>query len=166
MKIHKNKSSAQRQIMDKKVRTWKKVRKMKVPPSGWLKAIRKSLGMSTTQLAKAIGVQHSSILRLEKREAQGKASIESLRKAARAMNCTLVYSIVPQIGFENLEDIINERAIALAHDLMKNAEHTMRLEAQGLSKRDIKVQTFQLANELKSKRDSRLWKKIKLRTNR
>ena len=166
MRTHKNKSSTKRQIMDKKVRMWRKVQKMKAPPSGWLKAVRGALGMSTTQLAKRLGVQHSSVLRLEKREAQGKVSIESLRKAARAMNCTLLYSIVPNREFKSLEDIVNERAMALARDLMKSAEHTMRLEAQGLSKREIKEQTSQLANELKSKGDSRLWKKIKSRTNR
>ncbi len=152
--------------MDKKIHVWKKVRKMKVPPSGWLKAVRGALGMSTTQLAKILGVQHSSVLRLEKREAQGKASIESLRKAARAMNCTLLYSIVPSREFESLEDIVNKRAMALARELMKNAEHTMRLEAQGLSKREVQIQTSQLANELKSKRDLRIWKNMKSRTNK
>lgn len=153
------KSKIQRLIIEKKISPWKKLRMERRPPSGWLKAVRGALGINTRQLAKRCGVQHSSILRIEKSETQGKVSIDSLKKIASAMDCQLVYAIVPKTGHNSLEDIIDHRAELLAHKLIKKADHTMQLEAQGNSPKEIKTQVKKLANELKAKMDSRIWEK-------
>lgn len=126
---------------------------------GWLKAIRGALGINTRQLAKRCGIQHSSILRIEKNETQDKVSIKSLKKLASAMNCQLVYAIVPKTEYNSLEEIINHQTELLAHKLIKQVDHTMRLEAQGTSTKEIRSQTRKLANELKDKMDSRIWEK-------
>ncbi|MDE0119046.1 MAG: mobile mystery protein A [Bdellovibrionales bacterium] len=159
MKINKKKLKNQRLIIERKINPWKKLRAERRPPSGWLKAVRGALGINTRQLAKKCGVQHSSILKIEKSEVQGKASIESLKKIASAMNCQLVYAIVPKIGYNSLEKIIDHQAEILAHKLIKKADHTMQLEAQGTSSREIKNQIKKLAKELKDKMDSRIWEK-------
>ena len=159
MKTNKQKLKNQRLIMEKKISPWKKLRAEKSPPSGWLKAVRGALGISTRQLAKKCGVQHSSILRLEKNEIQEKVSIKSLKKIASAMNCQLLYAIVPKTGYNSLETIIDHQAKLLAHKLIKKATHTMQLEAQGISSKEIKNQTKKLTNELKEKMDSRIWEK-------
>ena len=143
--------------METKIRPWQKLKVDKRPPNGWLKAIRGALGLNTRQLADRLGVQHSSVLRLEKREVQGKATIESLTKAAQAMNCQLIYAIVPKTGFNNLNEIIDQQANVLASYLVKKAEHNMKLEAQGISTKEMKKQISQLAFELKSKMASHLW---------
>ncbi|MFM8648094.1 MAG: helix-turn-helix domain-containing protein, partial [Methylocystis sp.] len=62
------------------------------PPSGWIKAIRESLGMTAEQLARRMGVVQSRVSTLEKAECSGTPSLKSLRQAAEAMNCTLVYA--------------------------------------------------------------------------
>ena len=157
MKTNRKKLKNQRHIIEKKINPWKKLRTGKRPPSGWLKAIRGALGINTRQLAKRCCVQHSSILKIEKNETQDKASIESLKKLASAMNCQLIYAIVPKTGYNSLEEIINHQAQLLAHKLVKKADHTMRLEAQGTSSKEIQRQTRKLANELKDKMDSRIW---------
>ena len=159
MKTNRKKLKNQRLIIEKKISPWKKLKTDKRPPSGWLKAIRGALGISTRQLAKQCGVQHSSILRIEKNEVQDKVSIESLKKIASAMNCQLVYAIVPKKEYNSLEKIIDHQAELLANKLIKKADHTMHLEAQGISSREIKSQTKKLANELKDKMDSRIWEK-------
>ena len=143
--------------MENKIRPWKKLRGDKRPPNGWLKAIRESLGLNTRQLADRLGIQHSSVLRLEKREVQGKATIESLAKTAKAMNCQFIYAIVPKTGFNNLNEIIDQQANTLANYLVKKAGHNMKLESQGISTKETKKQISQLASQLKSKMNSRLW---------
>ncbi len=160
MKTNRNKLKNQRHIIEKKINPWKKLRTERRPPSGWLKAVRGALGINARQLAKKCGVQHSSILRIEKSEAQDKISIESLKKIASAMHCQLVYAIVPKTGYNSFEKIIDHQAELLAHQLIKKADHTMQLEAQGVSSKEIKTQTRKLTNELKDKMDSRIWEKI------
>ena len=159
MKTSKKKAKTQRLIIEKKLSPWKKLRTEKRPPSGWLKAVRGALGINTRQLAKRCGVQHSSILRMEKNEAQDKVSIESLKKIASAMDCQLVYAIVPKTEYNSLEKIIDHRSNLLANKLIKKVHHTMQLEAQGNSPKEIKAQTKKLANELKTRMDSRIWEK-------
>jgi predicted DNA-binding mobile mystery protein A len=147
----------QRKIMDRKVRPWTPLRSDRVPGSGWIKAVRGALGMSTRQLAARIGVQQSNITRLEEREALGKATIESVATAANAMGCKLIYAIVPDDRYQTLEMIVDERARDLARRLTDRAEHSMRLEKQGIELSDEEQRVSLLASELKTQLDPRIW---------
>ena len=166
MKTHQRRKQNQKYLMESKIRPWKKLREDRRPPIGWLKSIRRALGLNTRQLADRLGVQHSSVLRLEKREVQGKATIESLSKAARAMDCRFIYAIVPKVGFNNLNEIIDQRANALAGYLVKKAGHTMKLESQSTSAKEMKKQISRLAIELKEKMDPILWEQIQNKNKR
>ncbi len=163
MKHDIKKIKSQRRIMDKKLTSWKKLRLDRRPPKGWLRSIRESLGMSITQLAKRVGVSnHSSIVRLEERESQGKASIESLSKAAEAMNCKFIYAIVPKKEFSSLEDIIDQRAKKMAKNIIREVDQTMRLESQGVfTQKEIQKQISKTSVDLKSKIISSFWKDTK-----
>ena len=70
-------------------------RHLAVPVKGWIKAIRDSLGMTAAQLANRMGISQSTLTAMEKAEARGAIQLSSLRRAAEAMNCTLVYALVP-----------------------------------------------------------------------
>jgi predicted DNA-binding mobile mystery protein A len=157
MKISKNTKTKQRQVIEKKILPWIPLRDQEIPPSGWIKAIRGSLGITTHQLADFVGVNFSTILRLEEREAKGKATIETIQKVANGMGCKLVYAIVPQAPFENLEEIIESRAKKLAQEMIGKVSHSMKLEKQGADKADESKQIERLTNELKAKMDSRIW---------
>ncbi len=159
MKTNRKKLKNQRLIIEKKINPWKKLRTQRRPSSGWLKAVRGALGINTRQLGKRCGVQHSSILKIEKSEVQNKASIESLKKLASAMNCQLVYAIVPKTGYNSLEEIINHQTQLLVRKLIEQADHTMRLEAQGTSSKEIQNQIRKLTDVLKDKMDPRIWEK-------
>ncbi len=159
MKTNKKSLISQRTLIEKKLRPWTALRTDNVPRSGWIKAVRGALGMNTRQLADRVGVEQSNITRLEEREPSGKVTLERLAKAADAMNCRLIYAIVPNDRYSDLEAIIDERARELAQQLVRTTEHSMRLEKQGASEEDLAKEVDSLANQLKSRMDSQIWGK-------
>jgi predicted DNA-binding mobile mystery protein A len=60
------------------------------PPRGWI------LGMITAQFAKRLGVAQPRIIELERGEADGNITLKSLQRAAEALGCRLVYTLVPE----------------------------------------------------------------------
>ena len=81
------------------------------PPRGWIKAIREALGMTTKQLAQRLGVVQSRVVAIEKAETSGSITLDSLERAAQALDCRLVYMLVPRRPLQNL---VEQRAKALA----------------------------------------------------
>ena len=151
----------QRALIDRKLSPWLSVREDRTPPSGWLKAIRGALGISTRQLAERAGVAQAAVLQFEKREAEGTVSLESIEKLAKAMRCKLVYAIVPEDSFAGLESVLDEQAIQAARAIVSKVDHSMRLEQQGLSPAQSAEQVKELARQLKEKMDPSLWGKSK-----
>jgi transcriptional regulator with XRE-family HTH domain len=62
----------------------------------WLKRVRQALGARATEMARELGVNVSVIYRLEASEDRQAISLRALEKAAGAMDCRLVYAIVPR----------------------------------------------------------------------
>lgn len=81
------------------------------PPKGWIRAIRDALGLTVRQLARRMGKTHSVVVRLEGSEAANTITLASLRAAAEAMDCTLIYAIVPN---RSLTETARGRATAIA----------------------------------------------------
>jgi predicted DNA-binding mobile mystery protein A len=97
-----------RRHLDQRFRAAGDVRQhLAVPVRGWIRAIRESLGMTATQLAARMGIVQSSVTELEKAEARGAAQLSSLKRAAEAMNCSLVYAFVPN---DTLESFLLQQA--------------------------------------------------------
>lgn len=99
------------------------------PVKGWIRAIRKALGMSGVQFAKRLGVSAPRIAVLEKAEVSGSVTIRSMRQAAEALDCVFVYALVPRT---NLNDSIRRQAQELVRERLKRSSHTMLLEDQQL----------------------------------
>jgi len=99
----------------------------RAPNRGWIRAVREALGMSTAQLGKRMGVRQPSIVGLERSEEKGSIELATLRRAAEALDCTLVYALLPN---RPLETTIRERARAFLRRRREPVEHTMRLEDQ------------------------------------
>jgi predicted DNA-binding mobile mystery protein A len=159
MKTKKSDTLLQRQVLEKKLQTWRKLTHERKPPSGWIKAIRGALGMTAKQLADRMETDQPGVARIEEREARGAVTLETLERAARAMNCKVIYAIVPDDGYVSLEEILNQRAETVAKTLMKKVSHSMRLEAQDVDHEDKQEQLKRLARELKESLDPRLWGK-------
>lgn len=124
------------------------------PPVGWVRAIRDGLGLTAAQLARRLGIRPSSVADLEKNEAEGKVTLATLRRAAEAMDCTLVYAIVPK---KSLQSMVEEAAEAAAKRELAASLHTMELEAQGVRKRDRRDMLDALAAEIGEAGGRRLW---------
>ena len=103
------------------------------PVRGWIKAIRGALGMSTAQLARRLGVSQPSVVALEQSEAKGSIELATLRRAAAALDCTLVYALIPN---QPLEAKVRDRARAFTRRRMEPVEHSMLLEDQGVTPKD------------------------------
>jgi predicted DNA-binding mobile mystery protein A len=67
--------------------------------------------MSSRQLAARLGLSQSAVSQLERSEVGGRIRLDSLRRAAAALDCELVYSLVPRTS---LEETLETRARALA----------------------------------------------------
>src|SRR5271163_949466 len=97
------------------------------PVRGWIKAIREALGMSSAQLAKRLGIKQPSLVDLEHSEAKGTIELATLRRVAEALDCTLVYALVPN---KPLESTIRDRVRSFARRRRAPVEHSMLLEDQ------------------------------------
>lgn len=123
------------------------------PSGGWVRAIRTALGMSARQLAERMGVSQQALSQMESKEADDSVTIKTLRRAAEAMGCRVVYAVVPGEG--SLQDIVDEQALKKAKELVEAVDHTMKLEAQGVGK--VKDKTRQVADEMAENLNSSLW---------
>lgn len=123
------------------------------PSGGWIRAVRISLGMSVRQMAERIGITQQSATRLEKNEVNDAIMLKSLRKAAEALDCRLVYAFVPNEG--SLRDIVRRQALRKARDIVDPVDHSMMLEAQDVGDRQEK--TAQIADELVRNPAISLW---------
>jgi predicted DNA-binding mobile mystery protein A len=127
---------------------------LKRPQKGWIRAIRDALGMTTTQLAKRLGVSHPRILTMEKDEALGNLKLSTLERAADALGCELVYALIPR---QELESVVKLQALKKAKALLQQADYTMQLEDQPSSKADDAYQLEALVQELLKGSQARLW---------
>jgi len=102
-------------------------KRLLVPPKGWIRAIRDALGMSGVQLAKRLKVSPQTIEAMEKSEAAGTIQLNTLKRAAEALDCTLVYALIPKTSLENT---VRNRARQIAKAALARVSHTMKLEDQ------------------------------------
>ena len=98
------------------------------PPGGWLRSIREALGMRLSQAGDRMGITRQSFSELEKREKEGSISMQKLAETAQALDCKLVYAIIPKEG--SLESLVERRVRELAKEIVMRASTTMELEAQ------------------------------------
>lgn len=125
MKIENRKRARER--LDERLAPMKPVERFRAPPKGWVRAIRDALGMSGVQFARRLGVQPPSVAALEVSEESGSIQLKTLRRAAEALDCTLVYALVPN---DSLEGVVQARARRIALRDLGRVAHTMKLEAQ------------------------------------
>ena len=151
---HEDRDTARRQL-DKRLNTLRYSDALTRPPRGWIKAIREALGMTTAQLAQRIGVSQSRAFVIEKAEKEGSITLDSLERAARALDCRVVYALIPK---KPLSDLVEERARIVAKKRLQSTQHSMALEAQSVDESDEEEQLKHLIRRLIEKAGSELWK--------
>lgn len=150
-----NFSDLQLRQLDASLNRWRSADLPPRPPSGWVKAIRESLGMAAAHLAARLGVTTSTVTRLETSEADDTISLGTLRRAAEALDCELRYALIPK---QSLADTLESRAMSLARQQMAAVSHSMALEAQSTSRETVELQTRALAEELLKGSRRALWR--------
>ncbi len=89
--------------------------------------------MTNRQLARRVGRKPQTVLDLQARESAQTIQLNSLREVANAMDCELVYAIVPR---KPLGTMLEERARSVARETLRRTGHSMELERQGLGVRE------------------------------
>lgn len=144
-----------RKQLDKRLDSLRSSDTLARPPRGWVKAIREALGMTTAQLAGRMGISQPRAVEIEKAEKHGAITLDTLERAAQALDCKLVYAFVPR---NPLQELVAERARLIARKRLSVTGHHMALDAQSVSDEDAKEQFEQLLRQIVEKGGSELWK--------
>jgi predicted DNA-binding mobile mystery protein A len=124
------------------------------PQEGWLRTVRKALGMSGAQLARKMGLTRARIAQAEQAELSGGATLKSMQATASAMGCRFVYAIVPE---KSVEDLIAAQARKKALALVTTASTHMALEDQVLPSSRIAQEVERIARELAQEMPPDFW---------
>lgn len=123
------------------------------PKNGWIRTIRKTIGMTAKQLATRLGVERSRIIRIESDETKDALTLKTLKSVANALSCELTYILVPR---EPLQKMVEKQAYKIAAEKIKRVSHHMSLEAQSLSS----IQDMEKVHELKEQLVRNSFKKL------
>lgn len=141
--------------LEQKMNGFNTARKVIVPPTGWLKAVRVSLGMSLQQLASKLSMTKQSVREIELREQEESITLKSLRETAKALDMELVYGLVPKDG--SLEKLIDRKARDLAAQIVTRTSNTMKLEDQENTKERLRKAVEERTAALKNELPKVLW---------
>ena len=124
--------------LERTLRPFLEARQNTRPQKGWIRAIREASGMTLRELASGMKSSLSLAAQFEKSEAEYRITLNSLRQAADALGCDLVYALVPKQG--TLYDLAKRRATEEATADVLAVEHTMALENQAVGGVKKKIQ--------------------------
>ena len=100
--------------------------------------------MTTPQLAKRLRIKQPSVTSLEQSEARGTVEMGTLRRAAGALDCTLIYALVPN---KTLESVIRLRARSYARRRLEPIKHSMALENQRVTNKQSEARLDEILRE-------------------
>jgi predicted DNA-binding mobile mystery protein A len=137
--------------LDRALEPYRAARTVPRPLKGWIRTIRQALGVSSGELARRLGTSRQFPLQLEKGEAEDRITLRSMRAAANALDCDLVYAFVPRA--DSMQDLIENRARAEAKNRVLGVEHSMALENQAVGRIDeaIEAETRRLVGKRTSR---------------
>jgi predicted DNA-binding mobile mystery protein A len=122
--------SRARATLDDRFSAWRQLpAKGARPHGGWIRAIRDAIGMTAEDLAARLGISQPSLTRLEKSERNGSIRLETLTRVADALECDVVYALVPR---RPLGEMVTEQARRRAIEQVGRVAHTMALEDQAV----------------------------------
>jgi predicted DNA-binding mobile mystery protein A len=127
---------------------------LKTPPEGWLRTVRKALGISAAELARKMGVTRARVSQAEHAELTGGVTLKSMQATAEAMGCRFVYAIIPP---GRIEDVIMAQARKKALAIVGTASQHMALENQALPNDRIAQEVERLTREIAQEMPSDFW---------
>lgn len=100
--------SAERKRLDEEMRPFRRAGREENPTNGLLRAVRQALRVSAVEIGENAGVSRDAVFDFERRELESSITLRSMSKLADAMDCKMVYGIVPK-GGQTLEELVEER---------------------------------------------------------
>jgi transcriptional regulator with XRE-family HTH domain len=96
----------------------------------WLRAVRQAVGIPVDEVARRLGVIKWEVFRLEKAERDSRIVMATLRRAADALGCELIYALIPREG--SLEDLAAQqrRAWEEARERARKEEYKRKEEIE------------------------------------
>ena len=134
-----------RSNLDERFKKLEPVSRYSSPVRGWIKAVREALGMTTAQLARRLGVKQPSVVAIEQSEAKGTIELATLRRVAEALDCTLIFALVPK---KPLEAMVRDRARTFARRRRGPVEHSMLLEDQKVKDQDAEARLDEIVRDV------------------
>ena len=141
--------------LDQKLQPFYDARKVIVPERGWVNTIRTTLNMTMEQLGTKLNITRQGVKRIEKNEANGAITLNSLKDVANAMDLKLIYALVPKKG--TINDLIQVKAEKLAQKIVLRTNQNMKLEDQGIGDEKIDKIIKELADEIQREMRKSLW---------
>ncbi len=127
---------------------------LSAPAEGWIRTVRKALGMSGPELARRLGVTRARVSTLELSEIDGAVSLRTLQEAAQAMGCRLVYAVVPET---TVADVVEQQARSKAAALVRRSSTHMALEYQSLSNKGRDAELARVTKDILEHRPRDFW---------
>jgi len=143
--------------LDEQLKEWQTINnKYGRPKIGWIKTLRKALNIPVNQLAKRLGVSRARISQLENAEIHDAVTLRTLSEAANAIECQLVYAIIPK-NHNTLESIIRTQTEQIATESVARVAHSMSLEKQTVNPDILKKQKDDLVKNLMEHLHKKIW---------
>lgn len=140
--------------MSAKIKAYNKASKNTVSGT-WIRAARKSLGMSLAQLGSRMNMTAQGVREMEKREESGSISVNNLRQAAQALGLKLTYGFISENN--DLENILYTQAKRKAQAIVNQAHRNMSLENQANSRSRLRLAIKERAQEIANSKPRYLW---------
>jgi predicted DNA-binding mobile mystery protein A len=133
--------------LDRSLEGFRAAKAVSRPQKGWMRAIREALGVSAGELGRILGTSRQLPLQFEKAEAADTITLKSLRSVANALDCDLVYALVPRAG--SMRELVERRVHTKAKKSVLAVEHSMALEGQAAGRVDeaVEAETRRLAGK-------------------
>ena len=109
-----------RKKLDETMLAFRLARRAVGETKGCLRAVRQAVGIPVDEVARRLGVCRWEVFRLEKSESESRIMLNTLRRAAAALDCELVYGLTPREG--TLEELAaaqkaaHEKALEESHE--------------------------------------------------
>jgi len=104
--------------LERKVRPFRRARNNSRPREGWLRAMRLATGIPAERIATAVGTSRAMVFRSERAELKETITLAKLGRMARAVECDLVYGLVPW------HRSLGDRAMELIEEELRRKRYT------------------------------------------
>jgi transcriptional regulator with XRE-family HTH domain len=118
---------------------FRKAARQNVLQKAWLREMRQALGIPVSELAHRLETSRAGVYRAEQDELQGWITLKTLDEVAHAMECRVVYGLVPY-----MDQPLDELAQSLKRDPRRNTPQVIARREKKVKKMSDDMQEWRL----------------------